>query len=133
MNNVSARSLGEAEEKRNRHSDDPNEAQKQLEDEERWEELGGPLKRKMYRDLLFRILPPHKQALYVHTYGWPDKERKREVTPLEGVSQRTAATVWRLYKALTFSRGAWARSHLWTQLNEGDAKARLEASAKGKS
>ena len=93
MLDVSARSLGEAEEPE--LETDPEKRKKQKEDAEkhkRWEEIGSKLKAEMRESILFSLQPDYQKAAYIYLNGWPDQQGADEtpVALLEGMSKETA-------------------------------------------
>jgi len=131
MLNVSARSLGEAEEPND--ESDPAKAKEDAEKHARWEKLGAPLKAQMREDVLFSLMSEHERAIRVYLHGWPEQKQEQAVTPLEGMSQDAAKAIIALKDAKTFTYDAWSTSPLWTMLKADDkeAEARLRRLADG--
>ncbi len=125
MLNVSARSLGEAQEPDD--ETDPVKAQEKAEKNKRWEKLGAPLKAQMREDILFSLMPELQRAAFIYLHGWPEQKQAEAVTPLEGMSQEAAQAIIALKDAKTFTYDAWSQSEIWNQLRADDkeAEARL--------
>lgn len=125
MLNVSARSLGEAEEPDD--ETDPVKAQEKAEKNKRREKLGEPLKAQMREDIFFSLTPELQRAAHVYLHGWPEQKQEQAVTPLTGMSKQAAQAIIALKDAKTFTYDSWATSPLWTMLKADDkeAEARL--------
>lgn len=125
MLNVSARSLGEAQEPDD--ETDPVKAQENAVKHARWEKVGGPLKAQMREDILFSLMPELQRSAYIYLHGWPERKQEQAVTPLTGMSQDAAKAIIALKDAKTFTYDAWSTSPLWTMLKADDkeAEARL--------
>jgi hypothetical protein len=124
---MSARSLGEAEDET---ETDAQKLKEKQANHARWEARGQEIKQEIRESLTFSFLPDHMQATHVYLNGMPGESKRKAVTPLEGVSQGVARSLLKLITAQTFSRDEWAKSKLWAQLRNGDARARLEATVK---
>ena len=130
MLDISARSLGEAEEPELETDEDKRKQQEaDAAKHRRWEEVGGGIKAKIRESLLYSVLPEHEQAMHVYLRGWPDKEERKEpeVTPLEGMSKGAAKALVGLIEAKTFTFGEWANSEFQKdmQADGKEAQARL--------
>ncbi len=123
MLNVSARSLGEAEEPDD--ETDPVKAQEKAEKNKRWEKVGGPLKAQMREDILFSLMPELQRSAYIYLHGWPEQKQGPVVTPLTGMSKQTAQAIIALKDAKTFTYDAWSRSPLWRMLKADDKEAEV--------
>lgn len=119
---LSAKALGEAEER----DGDPERSKDEAAKDARHTARGEEIKAAIREALHLQFMPEHQRALYALRQR---DEAPNTVTPLEGVSRLTARTLEGLIKELRFSYGSrWPA--LWRQLGEG-GRERLQKTAGG--
>lgn len=126
MMDMSARQLGEAEDET---ETDPQKLKEKQDNHARWEARGAQIKEEIREQLLFSFMPSGQKAMYVQLHGFPGR-KETTLEPLEGITPQVARTLVKLLEAKTFTHGAWAKSRFRAQLQEGDARKRLELTAK---